>query len=122
MSSPVSRKKYDNIKRKAIQWREKAMNAEEVICNLKDDIQQLKLTENGENSNQLQQEYEQTLRENKELEEKLRDASFRQERELFRRDSEIDRLRMTLEDYKDRYKEIREDNKELRKSTRTVRA
>ena len=32
------------------------------------------------------------------------------------KDAEIDRLKLSLEDYKERYKEIREDYKDLRKT------
>ena len=35
-----------------------------------------------------------------------------------RKYAEIDRLKLSLEDYKERYKEIREDNKELRRINR----
>ena len=50
----------------------------------------------------------------------MKDEVFKQERELVRKNGEIDRLKMALSDYKERYQEIREDNKELRRATRIV--
>lgn len=51
-----------------------------------------------------------------ELTNKINNINYKHEREIMYKDAEIDRLKMSLEDYKERYKEIREDYKDLRKS------
>ena len=55
---------------------------------------------------------------NKELTDEIKTIHYENERVIMRKDAEIDRLKLSLEDYKERYKEIREDNKELRRSNR----
>lgn len=47
---------------------------------------------------------------------KLNKINYNHEREIMYKDAEIDRLKLSLEDYKERYKEIREDYKDLRKT------
>lgn len=50
------------------------------------------------------------------LKDKIKDINYKHEREIMYKDAELDRLKMSLEDYKERYKEVRDDYKELRKT------
>ncbi len=121
----VSRKKYECIKRKAAQWRCKALEANEEIGELRDMIERLSAHEKAiEDSkrliNKITLERDKLHKEIKTIQQTMVDESFKQKRELWMKNGEIDRLNLSLIDYKERYKEIREDNKELRKSVRTV--
>jgi chromosome segregation ATPase len=124
MSGTVSRKKYETIKRKAEQWRDKALEAFTEAQELRDEVQRLSEQEDSDPQalDLLTAERDKLSRENVTLRQRMGDEVFKQERELIRKSGEIDRLKMALSDYKDRYQEIREDNKELRKSVRSVRA
>lgn len=123
MSGTVSRKKYESIKRKAEQWRTKALEAFEEIQELRDELDRSAQDEVGVDSdihNSIIVERDSLLNELNILRQKMKDEVFKQERELVRKNGEIDRLKMALSDYKERYQEIREDNKELRRATRIV--
>jgi|TARA_B110000483_G_C17833289_1_gene403656 chromosome segregation ATPase len=50
--------------------------------------------------------------------EQIKQLSYEHERQIMYKDTEIDRLKISLEDYKERYKEIRDDNKELRRNNK----
>jgi uncharacterized coiled-coil DUF342 family protein len=122
MSGTVSRKKYETIKRKAEQWRDKALEAFDEIQELREELDRHP-DEGGDDSEALRKltlERDKLLKEASTLRQRMGDEVFKQERELVRKSGEIDRLKMSLSDYKERYQEIREDNKELRKSVRVV--
>ena len=122
MSETVTRKKYETIKRKAKQWRNKALEVLDDIQELREELDRV-LNEDGPNSEVLDkvtQERDKLLTEISTLRQRMGNEVFKQERELVRKNGEIDRLKMSLSDYKERYQEIREDNKELRKSVRVV--
>ena len=121
----VSRKKYECIKRKAEQWRSKSLEVNEEIEELRDMIERLSAHEkiNEESKKQINKitlERDKLHKEIKTMQQNMIDESFKQKRELWMKNGEIDRLNLSLNDYKERYKEIREDNKELRKSVRNV--
>ena len=117
MSGTVSRKKYETIKRKAEQWRDKALEAFDEIQELREGLGR---GDDSEALRKLTLERDKLLKEASTLRQRMGDEVFKQERELVRKNGEIDRLKMSLSDYKERYQEIREDNKELRKSARVV--
>ncbi len=119
MSETVSRKKYETIKRKAEQWRDKALEAFEEVQELREELERFP-DDNSETVHKVTMERDKLLKELNTLQKRMGDEVFKQEREMIRKNGEIDRLKMSLSDYKDRYKEIREDNKELRKSVRVV--
>ena len=96
MNGTVSRKKYESLKRKAETWRHEALEA----------IKEVEL------------ERDQLLKEHNTLRHRMTEEVFKHERALVRKSGEIERPKLSLSDYKDRYQEIREDNKELRKSAR----
>ena len=52
----------------------------------------------------------------KELEKNNSKIDFEHEKILMRKDAEIERLKSSLEDYKERYAELKADYKDLRKS------
>ena len=122
MSGTVSRKKYETIKRKAEQWRDKALEAFDEIQELRQELDRRPSEENGdpEALHRATMERDKLLEEINTLRQRMGEEMFKQERELIRKSGEIDRLKMSLSDYKERYQEIREDNKELRKSARVV--
>jgi predicted RNase H-like nuclease (RuvC/YqgF family) len=117
MTDTVSRKKYQNIKRKATQWREKAIEAFDEIRKLQEELDSQE-GDDPELLGNLKLEKSKLSKENEFLRHSMRDDVFKQEREICRKNGEIDRLNMSLNDYKERYQEIREDNKELRNSAR----
>ena len=117
MTDTISRKKYQTIKRKAEQWREKAFDACDEIQALQEELDSQK-GDNPELLRKLKLEKNTLTKEIGSLRRRMRDEIFKQEREICRKNGEIDRLNMSLNDYKERYQEIREDNKELRKSAR----
>lgn len=119
MSETVSRKKYETIKRKAEQWRDKALEAFEEVQELREELERFP-DDNSETVHKVTMERDKLLKELNTLQKRMGDEVFKQEREMIRKNGEIDRLKMSLSDYKDRYQEIREDNKELRKSVRVV--
>ena len=119
MSETVSRKKYETIKRKAEQWRDKALEAFEEVKELREELERFP-DDNSETVHKVIMERDKLLKELNTLQKRMGDEVFKQEREMIRKNGEIDRLKMSLSDYKDRYQEIREDNKELRKSIRVV--
>jgi|TARA_B100001059_G_scaffold228120_1_gene258784 uncharacterized coiled-coil DUF342 family protein len=119
MSETVSRKKYETIKRKAEQWRDKALEAFEEVQELREELERFP-DDNSETVHKVIMERDKLLKELNTLQKRMGDEVFKQEREMIRKNGEIDRLKMSLSDYKDRYQEIREDNKELRKSIRVV--
>jgi len=123
MSETVTRKKYETIKRKAEQWRDKALEAFEEVQELREELrEELERfpDDNSETVHKVIMERDKLLKELNTLQKRMGDEVFKQEREMIRKNGEIDRLKMSLSDYKDRYQEIREDNKELRKSVRVV--
>mgnify|MGYP001561941026 CR=1 FL=1 len=122
MSGTVSRKKYETIKRKAEQWRRKALEAFDDIQELREELDR-RPDEGSEDPSLLEKFTLEKAKLEKEIEnlrQRMAEEVFKQERELIRKNGEIDRLRMSLGDYKERYQEIREDNKELRKSVRVA--
>ena len=119
MSETVSRKKYETIKRKAEQWRDKALEAFEEVQELREELERFP-DDNSETVHKVIMERDKLLKELNTLQKRMGDEVFKQEREMIRKNGEIDRLKMSLSYYKDRYQEIREDNKELRKSIRVV--
>lgn len=119
MNETVSRKKYETIKRKAEQWRDKALEAFEEVQELREELERFP-DDNSETVHKVIMERDKLLKELNTLQKRMGDEVFKQEREMIRKNGEIDRLKMSLSDYKDRYQEIREDNKELRKSIRVV--
>ena len=122
MSGTVNRTKYDTIKRKAEQWRNKALEAFDEIQELREELARVHNGEgnDSEELDKLTRERDSLVTEVSTLRRRMGDEVFKQERELVRKNGEIDRLKMSLSDYKERYQEIREDNKELRKSVRVV--
>ena len=111
----MSKEKYASLKLKAQGWREKALQGQVEIAQLAVDnenlVQQLA-------NNNFTEENEQLKKQLRELTLNNRQTEFEQERNLLRKDTEIDRLSASLEDYKERYKEERADNKDLRKMIR----
>ena len=123
MSGTVSRQKYENIKRKAEQWRKKALEAFDEIQELREELDNCDQNDTGidpDAHNNIIAERDDLLEEVNSMRQKMKDEVFKQERELIRKNGEIDRLKMSLTDYKERYQEIREDNKELRRASRGV--
>jgi len=116
MTDTVSRKKYQTIKRKAEQWREKALESLDKLQKLQDELDSQK--DEPELLIKLNLEKNTLTKEIESLRYRMRDNVFKQEREICQKNGEIDRLKMSLNDYKERYQEIRDDNKELRKSAR----
>lgn len=121
MGTMVKREKYDTIKRKATQWRLKALEALEEVERLRIENDKLKSVETTEELEHLRSENKELETEIIGLQKQVSKSGFEQERILLRKNGEIDRLRVALEDYKERYKEVREDNRELRKGVRAVR-
>jgi len=104
----MSKEKYASLKLKAQGWREKALQGQAEVENL---VHQLA-------NNNFTEENEQLKKQLRELTLNNRQTEFEQERNLLRKDTEIDRLSASLDDYKERYKEERADNKDLRKMIR----
>ena len=110
------------MKEKAAQWREKALEMEEGLTDLRLEHEELQeRLKNVPIPEHLETTLRELRRELRELQRQKDKGELDHERQLLRRDAENDRLKASLEDYKDRYKEIRDDNKDLRHSiTRTV--
>ena len=102
MSKNVSREKYEYLKKKAYKWKEYAEELNQI----------------SEEELKLRSQLKNTTEELRVLQNKYGRIAFEHESQLIRKDAEIYRLKASLEDYKERYKEIRDDNKELRKSSR----
>jgi len=83
-------KKYTSLKNKSNIWRERAI--------------------------ELEFQTEELHKTNEELSSKLTTIKHDTELKIMHKDAEIDRLKLTLEDYKERYKEIKDDYKELIKT------
>jgi len=101
------RKRYSDLKQKAVKWRNKCLQLE----------RQSTQSNIDEDSNRVAT----LLKENKQLEQDLLDLTKKlntleadSERQSLRKDGEIDRLKYSLDDLKERYRDIKEDNKELR--------
>ncbi len=125
MNQAVSRDKYEKIKIKAIKWRDKAIEGENIISNLYKEIKELHLRVDNrsnemDNFIEIEHENNELRKELKSLTTKLSKTDFELERQMMRKDSEIDRLKAYLEDVKERYREVREDNKELRQGHRKI--
>ena len=104
MSETVTRKKYENMKRKAEQWRDKALESFEENQELREELDRV-LNEDDPKSDSLDkitQERDNLLEEIGALRQRMGDEVFKQERELVRKNGEIDRLKMSLSDYKER--------------------
>lgn len=114
MNAQRDRDRVEAWKLKAKKWREKALSLEYkmqhqqpkrdmahnvTVLNLKKDNMSLK---------------QEVLTLNK----KLHSIEVDSERQMLRKDGEIDRLKFALDDLKERYRDIKDDNKELRKATR----
>ena len=119
MSDTVSRSKYESIKRKATAWKETAMDAESELRRLQAEITDTPRVDPAL-IEQLTKERDELSRENDALQRKIAEEIFKKEREYLLKEGEIDRLKMALGDYKDRYQEIRDDNRELRRCKGSV--
>jgi hypothetical protein len=108
----MSRAKYEEIKLKATKWMEKAIEYEGEIDRLTN-----MLSEQNDDGIEAQNSLRNDLIT---LEKAYTKLELDSERTIMRKDAEIDRLKASLEDYKERYREMREDNKELRKSSRNM--
>lgn len=134
MSKFVKRRKYEDIKDKASQWRDKALDYQERNENLIKENEQLieendKLQDNiaecpapRSPDHTLEDENTSLRRENKSLGKKIRlledknsKEHFELERQLLRKEGEVDRLNASLEDYKERYKEFRDEVRQTRR-------
>jgi regulator of replication initiation timing len=107
MSGTVNRTKYDTIKRKAEQWRNKALEAFDEIQELREALARVHNGEgnDSEELDKLTRERDSLVTEVSTLRRRMGDEVFKQERELVRKNGEIDRLKMSLSDYKERYQE-----------------
>ena len=122
MSRTISRDKYESIKEKASQWRDKALDYEsryesifkenEKLIEQNEQLQD-KLVDmpvvDDEEVNELKREIKVLMKKNKALEDKRGSDFFDLERQLLRKEGEVDRLTAAVEDYKERYKEFREE-------------
>ena len=113
----MNRNKYEDIKIKANKWKDHAEELKEINTDLTDQINDLteQLQEHIDNINRLSDENITLNNEFRKFKHKIKTNNFENQREILKKDAEIDRLTHSLDDYKDRYKEIREDCKELRK-------
>jgi hypothetical protein len=104
----MSTDKYESMKTKAIKWRDKCIEYKQQLNKI-------------EHTNGSQQPYNGLNKEHEiqgevtRMTKKIHSLEIELERQNMRKDAEIDRLKFSLEDYKERYKEVRDDNKELRK-------
>ena len=86
----VEREKYESVKKKGSQWRERALQYKNSMEFLEEQLKtRLEKIDN--------------------LEKKLGNIEISHERDIMRKDIEIDRLKGYLNDVRERYKEIRED-------------
>jgi len=127
----MSKEKYERLKEKAYGWRSKAIEYEGEIerLNLENEEMAEKVQEFNDNYNCCTEDFEHKIEilqtSNNELQKQIKEfykdmakSDFNQEKIILKKDTEIDRLRSSLDDYKERYKEVREDNKDLRKLSR----
>ena len=119
MSGTVSRSKYESIKRKAAAWKDKAEENESESRRLQSEITDAPRVD-PTLIEQLTKERDELSRENDALQRKIAEEVFKREREYLLKEGEIDRLKMALDDYKDRYQEVRDDNRELRRCKGSV--
>ena len=132
------RGKIDTAKVRAQKWKDKSLQQKDTIESLKEIQEQLRdnvssledkieSLESDLHDRNMQisdlkdtSEYDEALQdlrgENSKLKKKMNKLNTDNQREILKRDTELDRIRASLEDYKERYKEIRDDNKELRKN------
>ena len=132
------RGKIDIAKVRAQKWKDKSLQQKDIIESqkeiqeqLRDNIQALEdkieTLESDLHDRNMQisdlkdtSEYDDALQdlrgENNKLKKKVNKLNTDNQREILKRDTELDRIKASLEDYKERYKEIRDDNKELRKN------
>jgi chromosome segregation ATPase len=108
----MSTDKYEKMKAKAKSWMEKASEYENEIEKL------LEILKDKDNDTVLLEENNKLKNTLTDLEKSYAKLEINMERNIMRKDAEIDRLKVSLEDYRERYKEIRDDNKELRKELR----
>ena len=108
----MSQTKYEEMKAKAIGWMEKAVEYEGEIERLTREVELIRTGET-EITSGLRQDLST-------LDKAYTKLETDNERVIMRKDAEIDRLKNSLDHYKDRYNEIRDDNKELRKFTRNI--
>jgi hypothetical protein len=106
----MSTDKYEKMKAKARSWMEKASEYENEIEKL--------IHDKGNEYNLLEEENSRLKHDLSDLDKSYSKLEINTERNNMRKDAEIDRLKVSLDDYKERYKEMREDNKELRKEYR----
>lgn len=135
MSKSVKREKYESLKDKAEQWRDKALEYKDVSQTLETENEELleeidrledKLAvDNNEPDKELVRENN-ILRENaKIIKKELRNIKgqydsriFDLERQLLRKDAEVDRLKSSLEDYKERYNDYKDEIRLMRRIQR----
>ena len=138
MSRTVSREKYNSLKEKASQWREKALDYKNMYENilleneklideneyLQDNLHDIPNIEesNHEREEELEREIYELRHEikllnkkNRSFENKHNKDQFDVERRLLLKEAEVDRLNAALEDYKERYKEFRDEVRMLRR-------
>ena len=108
----MSTDKYEKMKAKAKSWMDKASEYENEIEKL------LEIIKDKDNDTVLLEENNKLKNTLTDLEKSYAKLEINMERNIMRKDAEIDRLKVSLEDYRERYKEIRDDNKELRKELR----
>lgn len=119
-NTTVSRNKYESIKRKADQWRTKALEAFEEIQELRDELERSdnNIGVDFNTHNNIIMERDNLLEEISTMRFSIKEEAFKHERVLIKKDAEIDRLKMSLNNYKERYQEIREDYKDLKIASR----
>lgn len=105
--STVSKDKYQSMKDKASKWRETALKFQETNEELLAECQTLR---------DRIKDVDDLINDLRVLQKQKDKSDLEHERQLLRKDAENDRLKASLEDYKERYREIRDDNKELRNS------
>ena len=101
MSGTVSREKYSTIKRKAKQWRAKALEAMNEVGELQLEVERLKefLEKNTHNPDHNPALVKQLRTENKEI-------KLETEKILCRQNKKIVRLQKDLEDCEERYRDV----------------
>jgi len=135
MSKSVKREKYENIKDKAEQWRDKALEYKDISQTLETENEELleeierlddKLAVDNDEPDQELVRENNILRENVKITKKeLRNIKgqydsriFDLERQLLRKDAEVDRLKSSLEDYKERYNDYKDEIRLMRRIQR----
>lgn len=137
MSNYVNREKYEIVKEKASQWRDKALDYKGRYENILEENEKL-MVQNDELEDKIdnthesrkieqvpdagkEQEISDLKKEIKSLNKKIRMSEdkhakehFDLERQLLRKEGEADRLNASLDDYKERYKEVRDEIRQMR--------